>query len=76
MTEPLEQPGTPGGCQQILRVETLYWQQVPERGRAAGFTWVSDLRGRIRLCRRHAKQIGLENCQPIGAAVRGNNHVN
>lgn len=52
-------------CQQTLRVETLYWQEKPECGKTAKFIWKSDLRGKLRLCRRHAKAVGLEHCKPL-----------
>lgn len=54
-----------GNCQQTLRGWTPYWQEKPECGKPARFTWVSDLRGKVRLCRRHAKSVGLENCEPL-----------
>jgi hypothetical protein len=57
--------GAPPRCQQILRVETPYWREAPECRAVAAFTWQSPLRGLLRLCRRHAKVIGLDKCGPI-----------
>lgn len=53
------------GCQQTLRIETPYWREAPECSKTAKFIWKSSLRGKLRLCRRHAKAIGLENCKPL-----------
>jgi hypothetical protein len=53
------------GCQEILQVERLYWQSPIECGKRARFTWKSRLRGKLRLCLRHARRVGLARCKEL-----------
>lgn len=54
-------------CQQTLQGWVPYWEIELDRtcGLPAHFTWVSSLRGKLFLCRRHAKSVGLDKCAPI-----------
>jgi len=56
-------------CKQTLAGWRPYWQhgQGNECGKRAHWMWKSSLRGKVPLCTRHAKAVGIETCARINA---------